>query len=76
MQGENERQWKKVNGNTYDISSVKRVTKTFLEVSRFSRAKQKQRNIQKKCATRAKLLLLIRPIVVFHLFPALHALTA
>ena len=76
MQGENERQWKKVNGNTYDISSIKRVTKTFLEVSRFSRAKQKQRNVQKKCATRAKLLLLIRPIVVFHLFPALHALTA
>ena len=76
MQGENKRQWKKVNGNTYDIFSVKRVTKTFLEVSRFSRAKQKQRNIQKKCATRAKLLLLIRPIVVFHLFPALHALTA
>ena len=76
MQGENERQCKKVNGNTYDISSVKRVTKTFLEVSRFSRAKQKQRNVQKKCATRAKLLLLIRPIVVFHLFPALHALTA
>ena len=76
MQGENKRQWKKVNGNTYDISSVKRVTKTFLEVSRFSRAKQKQRNVQKKCATRAKLLLLIRPIVVFHLFPALHALTA
>ena len=76
MQGENKRQWKKVNGNTYDISSVKRVTKMFLEVSRFSRAKQKQRNVQKKCATRAKLLLLIRPIVVFHLFPALHALTA
>ena len=76
MQGENKRQWKKVNGNTYVISSVKRVTKTFLEVSRFSRAKQKQRNVQKKCATRAKLLLLIRPIVVFHLFPALHALTA
>ena len=76
MQGKNERQWKKVNGNTYDISSIKRVTKTFLEVSRFSRAKQKQRNVQKKCATRAKLLLLIRPIVVFHLFPALHALTA
>ena len=27
MQDENERQWKKVNGNTYDISSIKRVTK-------------------------------------------------
>ena len=27
MQGENERQWKKVNENTHDISSIKRVTK-------------------------------------------------
>ena len=34
MQGENERQWKKVNWNTYAISSIKRVTKKFLEVSR------------------------------------------
>ena len=32
MQGGNERQWKKVNGNMYDISSIKRVTKKFLEV--------------------------------------------
>ena len=31
MQGENERQWKKVNENTYDISSKKRVTKKFLK---------------------------------------------
>ena len=67
---------KKVNENTYDISSKKRVTKKFLEVSRCSRAKQRQRNVQKKCAARAKLLLLIRPIVVFHLFPALHAFAA
>ena len=59
-----------------DISSIKRVTKTFLEVSRCSRAKQRQRNVQKKCAARAKLLLLIRPIVVFHRFPALHAFAA
>ena len=65
-----------VNEKTYDISSIKRVTKKFLEVSRFSRAKQRQRNVQKKCAASAKLLLLIRPIVVFHLFAALHALTA
>ena len=65
---------KKVNENTYDISSIKRVTKKFLEVSRCSRAKQRQRNVQKKCAARAKLLLLIRPTVVFHRFPALHAL--
>ena len=39
---------KKVNENTYDISSIKRVTKTFLEVSRCSSAKQRQRNVQKK----------------------------
>ena len=47
MQGENERQWKKVNPNKYDISSIKLVTKKFLEVSRCSRAKQRQRNVQK-----------------------------
>ena len=47
---------KKVNEKTYDISSIKRVTKKFLEVSRCSRAKQRQRNVQKKCAARAKLL--------------------
>ena len=35
---------KKVNENTYDISSIK----TFLEVSRCNRAKQRQRNVQKK----------------------------
>ena len=69
MQGEDEQQWKKVNENTYDISSIK--------VSRCSRAKQRQRKLMyKKCAARAKLLLLIRPIVVFHLFPALHAFAA
>ena len=38
---------KKVNENAYDISSIKRVTKKFLEVLRCSRAKQWQRNIQK-----------------------------
>ena len=53
MQGENERHWKKVNKNTYDISSIKRVTKKFLEVSRCSCAKQRQGNVQKKCAARA-----------------------
>ena len=63
---------KKVNENTYDISSIKRVTKKFLEVSRCSRVKQRQRNVQKKCAAHAKLLfLLMRPIVVFHRSPAL-----
>ena len=61
-----------MNENTYDISSIKRETKKFLEVSRCSRAKQRQRNVQKKCAARAKLLfLLIRLVVVFRRSPAL-----
>ena len=47
---------KKVNENAYDISSIKRVTKKFLKVLRRSRVKQRQRNVQKKCAARAKLL--------------------
>ena len=47
---------KKVNENTYDLSSIKRVTKKFPEVSRCSRAKQRQINVQKKCAARAKLI--------------------
>ena len=47
---------KKVNENTFDISSnsKKRVTKKFLEVSHYNRAKQRQRNVQKNCAARAK----------------------
>ena len=57
---------KKVNENSYDISSIKRVTKKFLEVSSCSRAKQRQRNVQKKCAARAKLLFLL--IRIFFLF--------
>ena len=47
---------KKVNEKTYDIFSIKRVTKKFIEVSRSSRAKQRKRNVQKKCAARTKLL--------------------
>ena len=63
---------KKVNENTYDISPIKRVTKKFLEVSRCSRTKQRQRNVQQKCPARARLLLLRnRSIVVFHHSPAL-----
>ena len=42
----------KGNRNTYNISSIKRVTGKFLEVSRRIRSKQRQRNVQKK---RAKL---------------------
>ena len=44
-----------MNENMYDISSKKRVTENFLEVSHGSRAKQRQRNVQKKCAARTKL---------------------
>ena len=38
---------KKVNKNTYDVSSIKRITRKFLDVSRCSSAKQRQRNVQK-----------------------------
>ena len=65
---------KKVNENTYDmyISSIKRVTKKFLEVSRCSRARQRQRNVQKTVCCSCKVaFLLIRLIVVFHLSAAL-----
>ena len=44
-----------------------------LEVSRCSCAKQRQRNVQKKVCCTCKMPLLIRPIAVFHRFPALHA---
>ena len=53
-----------MNWNTCDISSIKRVTKKFLEVSRCSRAK-------KVYCTCKVAFLLIRPIVVFHRSPAL-----
>ena len=56
---------KKVNENTYDISSKKRVTKKFLEVSRCSSAKQRQRKVQKKCAARAKLLFCLIDLLLF-----------
>ena len=46
---------KRVNKNTSDIPSIKRVTRKFLEVSCNSRAKSWQREVQKKCAARAKL---------------------
>ena len=47
---------KKVSENTHDISSKRRVTKKFVNVSRCSSAKQRQRNVQKKYAVHAKLL--------------------
>ena len=63
-QREKERQWKKtVNKNAYDSSSIKRVTRKFRVVVV---QKQRQRNIQKKCAARVKFLfLLIITTVVF-----------
>ena len=45
---------KKVFKYTYHISSIKRVTRKFQEVLR--RAKQRQKNVQKKFAGHAKLL--------------------
>ena len=50
----NERQRKnKMNRNTNNISSVKQVVRKFLEVSRYSHAKQQQRNVHIKCAALA-----------------------
>ena len=55
---------KKTNRNTYDISNTKRVTRTFLEVSLCSRAKQRQRNVQKSVLHVKIDFLLIRLIAV------------
>ena len=46
----------KVNENVYGISSIKRITNKFLDVLRCSSAKQRQRNVLKKCVAREKLL--------------------
>ena len=63
---------KKVNDHTYDIPSIKRITKKFLEVSRCSRVKQRQKNVQKNVRCTCKVaFLLIRPIVVFLRSPEL-----
>ena len=59
---------KRVNKNTSDIPSIKGVTRKFLEGSLNSPAKQRQRNVQKKCAARAKLLLFFLLIRPFHIF--------
>ena len=58
---------KKVNKNTYDTSSLKLVTRKFLDVLRCSRAKQRQRNVQKKCAARVKLLFCSLDLLLFFL---------
>ena len=65
----NERQWKKSEQNKYDISSIKRVTRKFREVSRCislsSRPKQRQRNVKKKSGARAKLFFCILDLLLF-----------
>ena len=69
MSGSAKKKKENVDDNTYDISSIKRVTRNskFLEVSTFSRAIRNGREMyKKKCAARATFLfLVIRPIVVF-----------
>ena len=63
---------KKVNEHTNDISFKQRVTsEKFLEVSRCSCAKQRQRNVQKIVLHVQSSFLLIRPIVLFHRSPPL-----
>ena len=54
---------KKVNRNTYNISSIKRVTRKFLEVLHYSLAKHRQRNVQKSVpyVLSCFVFLLIRP---------------
>ena len=60
---------KKVNENTYDISSIKRVTKKVSRSFTLQSFKTTVKKCTKKCAARAKLLfLLIRPIGPLLLF--------
>ena len=76
MQGENERQWKKVNENTYNISSIKRATRKFLDVHVVVVQNNGKEVYKKVCCTCKVAFLIIRPIVVFHPSPVLHALAA
>ena len=56
---------KKVNKNTYKISSIKRVTRKFLEVSRCSHANEGKKMYKKVCCTCKVAFLRIRFIIVF-----------
>ena len=58
---------KNVSRNTYNISSLKRVTKKFLQVSRCSVVKQRQRNV-KKVAARAKFYFLLTNLFSLYVF--------
>ena len=46
---------KKVNRNTYNVSSLKRVTRKFWKFHVIVVQNNGQRNVHKKCAARAKL---------------------
>ena len=50
---------------TYNISSIKCLTKKFLEVSRCSNAKQRQRNVQKSLLHMQSCFLLITGLLIF-----------
>ena len=56
---------KKVNKNTYDISSIKRVTLKFLEVSRCSVQKKGKEMYKKSVLHVQSCFLLVRSIAVF-----------
>ena len=51
MSGSEKSEWEHVHNVHTFISSIKRVTKNFLEVSRCSRAKQRQKMYKKVCCT-------------------------
>ena len=55
---------KKVNRYTYNISSIKCLTKKFLEVSRCSNAKQRQINVQKSLLHMQSCFLLITELLI------------
>ena len=60
---------KRVNKNTSDIPSIKRVTRKFLEVSRNSRAKQRQKMYKKSVLhLQSCFFAIIRPIVFFFFY--------
>ena len=63
-------EWKKVNNNRYDISSIKRVTRTFLDVSRCGRAETTAEKCAEKvcCTCKVVFFLLLSLIVVFSPF--------
>ena len=72
-QSKNERQRKKVNRTTSNISS-RRVTRKFLDVSRCRGAKQRQRNAQKSVLqVQSCFFLLVRPTVFLAVFDAVTA---